>query len=220
MRGHRLIAVLVLSPALALAGCATPEGSPDPVREDFEKGIRNWEKAADVPEDPNRAGENVSWSINVTSERAAIGGYSANFTLDGSQDDGTIWLVRPLQVQEGQAYRANVTVEAWSGSESFNTLAHLVAYVGPEPPEVEEDFPEPGENTTATPDAERGGLREELNKQEGWREYGFGWNVPAEGEKLWAAVGISAVWETEMTYFVDDLEIRLDPIETGSGPDT
>lgn len=191
------------------------------VTEDFEKGIRQWRKGADVPQDPNREGQNVSWSISSSRDEAHGGDYSVNFTLDGSQDDGTIWLVRPLQVTSGQTYRANVSAWAWSASESFNTLAHLVLYLGPERPVLEEDFPPPGENTTGDPDAERGGLREDLNKQEGWREYRFAWQVPPDNNgTLWAAVGISAVWETEMTYYVDDLRIHLDPATSqgdGSG---
>lgn len=215
MPAPRLAAVLVLVPALALAGCATPDrpGGPVTVSEDFEKGIRNWETDADVPEDPNRPGQNVSWNITSSRERAASGDFSVNYTLDGSQDDGTIWLERPLSIQPGQAYRANVTVEAWSFSESFNTLAHLVMYLGPERPTVEEDFPAPGENTREQPNASRGGLREDLNQEEGWRSYGFTWDVPAgETETLWAAVGISVVWETEVTYYVDDLSIELEPV--------
>jgi len=82
------------------------------------------------------------------------------------------------------------------------------------------DFPAPGESSTGDPDATRGGLREELDKQEGWRSYGFEWQIPADHNgTMWAALGISVVWETEVTYFVDDLEIQLDPIETGSDRD-
>lgn len=220
MLAQRAAIVLLLVPALALAGCAAEDtGEVVTVSEDFEKGIRNWEKGADIPQDPNRPGENVSWTIDVSDDRATSGAYSASYTLDGSQDDGTIWLVQSLRVEEGQAYQANVSAMAWSETESSNTLAHLVLYLGPDRPIEEEDFPPPGENTTDEPEAPRGGLREDLNKQEGWREYGFGWTVPEDTNgTLWAAVGISVVWETEIRYFVDDLEIQLDPIDNGSSP--
>jgi hypothetical protein len=220
MTARRALALVVLVPALALAGCTQDPSGERSVTDDFETGIDSWDKAVDIPQDPNRPGENVSWSIESSRDVAQSGDYSANYTLDGSQDDGTIWLVRPLTVEEDQAYAVNVTAEAWSGSESSNTLAHLVLYLGPQRPLAEEDFPAPGETTTGDPDATRGGLREELNKQEGWRSYGFEWQIPADHNgTMWAALGISVVWETEVTYFVDDLEIQLDPIETGSDRD-
>lgn len=204
--------IILLSTALALAGCANTEEGP--VGEDFEKGIRDWEKGADIPQDPNRPGQEVSWSIDASREQAHSGSYSANFTLDGSQDDGTIWLVRPVRVVDGQAYEANVTAMAWSQDESFNTRAHLVMYLGLDRPVAEEDFPPPGNNTRDQPTAPRGGLREALDQQAGWREYNFTWNVPADNnEVVWMAIGISAVWETELTFFVDDLEIRMDPVQ-------
>lgn len=214
---HRAWLAVLLLAASALAGCAGPSepSGPVTVSDDFEKGIRNWQKGADVPQDPNAEGNTtVSWAIEPTSGRAVSGEFSVNFSIDGSQDDGTIWLVRPLKVQAGQAYQANVSALAYSASESFNTLAHFVMYLGTERPIVEEDFPAPGENTTDTPNASRGGLRETLNQQEGWRSYGFGWNVPEDNNgTLWAAFGISAVWETQMDYQVDDLRIELEPLQ-------
>lgn len=217
MLAQRTAILFVLVPALALAGCAASDTEgPVTVSEDFEKGIRTWETGADIPQDPNRPGENVSWNIDVTREQAASGSYSVNYTLDGNQDDGTIWLVRGLQVEANQAYGANVTVSAWSSSASDNTLAHLVAFLGPDRPIEEEDFPASGEVTNRSSATERGGLREPLDQQAGWRAYSFGWTAPPTEEgRLWVAVGISAVWETQLTYFVDDLEIQLEPVGDG-----
>lgn len=205
-----LLAALLAAPALA--GCAGDPGpgTTETVTEGFEDGVKAWTPGSDVPEDPNRPGETVAWNITPSDERARGGDWSALYELDGRQDDGTIWLTRQIRVEPGQAYRANVSAWAYSASESFNTRAHLVVSLAEQPPEAEEDFPEPGNNTTGDPDAERGGLREALDQAEGWREYRFGWTVPSDANRtLHLAVGISAVWETELEFWVDDVTVEL-----------
>jgi hypothetical protein len=211
MRARSLaIAALLLAPALA--GCATDPapGTTETVRDGFEDGIQAWTRGADVPGDPNRGGKPVAWNITPSDERAVEGDWSVRFDLDGSQDDGTIWLTQPLRVEEDQAYRATVSAWAWSPSESANVRAHLAMMLGPDPPQVEEDFPAPGNDTTVEDEVDRGGLREALDRQAGWREYRFGWTVPADANRtLHMAVGISAVWETELGFWVDDLTVEL-----------
>lgn len=208
----RWVLLAALAVAAGLAGCVRDlgPGTTETITDGFEGGIQAWTPGSDVPEDPNRPGRPVAWNITASDERAHVGDWSVEYELDGSQDDGTIWLTRPIQVERDQAYEANVSAWAWSPSESFNTRAYLVMSLANQTPAVEEDFPEPGANTNTTPDAERGGLREVLDRREGWTEYRFGWNVPADANRtLHLAVGISAVWETEMVFYVDDVTVEL-----------
>lgn len=184
-----------------------PDGSPG-LSEDFEQGIAAWGMERDLPDDPNRGGE-VAWNITPTPEEARSGGWSIRFALDGRQDDGTIWVFQDLPMPD-QAYDAEVSYWAWSRSESFNVLAHTVAYLGPDAPRAEGDFPAPGQNS-ATDDLGHGGLREPLDQAEGWMEYTFTWRVPADVDVVHLAIGISAVWETEMSYPVDDVEVMFTP---------
>lgn len=184
----------------------------------FEDGIVVWTKGSDVPDDPNRPGE-VAWNITSSTERARTGDRSVAFQLDGRQDDGTIWIVQPIRVEPDQRYRANVSAWAYSEAESFNTIAHLVMRLGHQAPQAEEDFPPPGENSTGKANATAGGLREALDQQAGWKRYRFTWTVPAsQARTLYMAVGISAVWETEMTYHVDDLSIHLTRLPSRADP--
>lgn len=219
MKRHLLVALLLVA-ASALAGCATDPGpgTTETVETGFEDGLTLWTKNSDVPDDPNRPGKKVAWNITSSTERAHAGERSVNLTLDGSQDDGTIWITRPIGIEQGQRYRANVSVWAWSASESFNTIAHLVVSLGFKAPQAEEDFPPPGENSTGKANATSGGLRADLNQAEGWKRYSFQWTIPAsEARELYAAVGISAVWETQMTYFVDDLTVELTRLASQGG---
>lgn len=194
-----------------LAGCQAPDRSGTVTFGDgFEEGLSGWERGADVPEDPNTGGR-VAWAIERSTRLARSGDASLRYALDGRQDDGTIWVQRPVEVRSGRAYEASVSAAAWSASESFNTLAHLVMYLGPDPPRDEGSFPAPGE-TSSGEVGTVGGLRDPLNQAEGWRTYSFSLTTPElSTDTLYLAVGISVVWETEVVYFVDDVEAMLVP---------
>lgn len=201
---------------LGFAGCLTvptddEDDRPIVVTESFESDLAAWERGGDVPEDPNNPGNPVAWEIERSTLRAASGSASLRLTLDGRQDDGTIWIVRPIDIVSGRAYDASASVAAWSASESFNTIGHLVASLGPRPPDDEASFPRPGENSTGQHWAS-GGLREPLNRTAGWDRYAFSWQTPVFNmDRLYLAIGISAVWETELTYFVDNITVTLVP---------
>jgi hypothetical protein len=107
------------------------------------------------------------------------------------------------------AARVRVSLSLWSESESFNLLRHAVARLGPEPPETKQAFPDAGQNTSALPDGPYDGLREPLHLAEGWREYSFEWNVPADVAQLFVSAGVSVVWETDATHFVDDVRVEF-----------
>lgn len=193
----------------ALAGCATGY-SESRFDGGFEDGLGNWTTGAHIgPEVPL---EEFDWSIDVTDERAATGSRSLRVRNEGDYDDGTCWASHPIPVEPGRAYTASVTATFWSESESFNTLRNAVMRLGPEPPEAEEDFPDPGQNTTPLGVTPYGGLREPLHLAEGWREYSFEWTTPELGtDTLHVAVGTTVVWETEMTHYVDDVTVELTP---------
>ena len=188
---------------------STPEPGPTPVagaggfEEGFEGSLDGWQQGADVPDDPARPGQPVAWSIEVSSDQAAEGQSSARLTLDGKQDDGTIWLARPFSVAPGELARVYVSFELWSASESFNTLANVAAYAGAQPPAAEEDFD----------------LSQVANVAEGWVTYDYTFEVRGSAEgQAWVSVGISAVWETEMTYYLDNVRVDLGTAEAGTLP--
>jgi len=191
--------------ALLLARCGGGGGGgggdppPDPpadFADGFESGISAWEKGFDLPLDPNRPGEVVEWSIEPTTERASEGVASARFTLDGTQDDGTIWLVRSFPVTPNAVHDVVLELDLWSDTESFNTVAMVAAYAGAVEPALEADF-----DTTQA-----------ANLVAGWRTYSYEVSVPVGADGLlWIAVGISAVWETVMSYDLDDVRVTVDP---------
>jgi len=182
--------------ALAIPACSGLWWPELVVMEGFERGLEDWTAGADVPEDPDNPGQPVAWSITQSDAQACSGDYSAEFYLDGRQDEGTIWLARSFRVEQAGRYRVTVLLDLWSESESFNTIAKVAFYAGPAEPAAETDF-----DTTRA-----------ANQSAGWRIYTFTGDVTAgEDRTVWVAFGISAAWETEMTYYIDNVLVMLRP---------
>jgi hypothetical protein len=158
----------------------------------FEDGFERWEAGSDVPEDPNRMGEPVDWQVVIEGNISFSGDRSVLLYIDGRQDDGTIWIQRQFTF-ETEIRNANVKFQFWSESESFNTLAAVVGYVGNTTPEVEDDFQVLGS----------------ANEAEGWKSYSFASEIDDSGN-VYVAIGISVRWETQMTYYIDDVSIVID----------
>ncbi len=202
-------ALVGVGSAAGLAGCVGRVRE-QAFYEGFEDGLGDWETGAAIG--PEVDVEEFEWSVEVSGEVASEGERSLRIFNEGDYDDGTTWAVHSLAVEPGRAYVAEVSAPIWSESESFNTLRHAVMRLGPEPPETEEDFPQPGVNTSALGETPYGGLREPLWLAEGWREYAFEWRTPElPTDTLYVAVGTSVIWEGDATHFVDDLSVELRP---------
>jgi len=194
--------------ATAVAGCLGDSRGPT-FEEGFEDGLGEWGRDAAIG--PEVDLPDFEWRIEVSGEQAHDGERSLSIFNEGDYDDGTCWAVRPISVDPGR-YTATVTVEFWSESESFNTLRDAVVRLGPEPPQAEADFPNPGVNTTAFGQTPYGGLREPLWLADGWRAYQFEWTTPAlSTDTLYLAVGTSVIWEADATHYVDAISVELSP---------
>ena len=199
--------------AVGAAGCLGESGGPA-FTEGFEDGLGEWETDAAIGPEVDIA--DFEWAIDVSGEQAAEGERSLRIVNEGDHDDGTCWAVHPVSVESGQAYTATVTAEFWSESESFNSIRDAVMRLGPEPPETEQDFPRPQQNTTGQGETSYGGLREPLWLAEGWRTYEFEWTTPElPTETLWLALGTSVIWESVATHYVDAVTVDLAQRESG-----
>ncbi len=204
----QLAAVLLTALVTGCITSSTTRGLDVDFADGFEAGFGQWAPRSDVPEDPNQPGERVNWTIHADDGRARNGTTALNFTLDGRQDDGTIWVVRGFPVASGRTYTVAASVWFFSESESFNTIAHVVLSVSDHEPTGEDSFPTPGT------DPEAPALREPLNQAAGWVEYRVeGTVADSDDGVVHVAFGISAVWETEMTYHADDVVVTLRPLE-------
>ncbi len=81
----------------------------------------------------------------------------------------------------------------------FNNLASVVGYIGPKEPRAERDF------QLLAPVVEVGE----------WDLLSFSFSVPPNRpESVWVAVGFTVTWESEQTYYIDDVVVEV----SGSQP--
>lgn len=149
---------------------------------DFEDGLSHWTVGTDLPDDPNNPGQKVAAEATTTTAQAANGQHALELYIDGSQDDGTIWVQQAADLSTVDS----LSVEVYSEQESFNTITKLAVYTGPAPEDglSEGDF----DTSRAT------------ETHEGWD--GFEYEVDHDGQGI-VAVGISVVWETEVVRYLD-----------------
>jgi hypothetical protein len=174
---------------LCLLGAAQGETIAE---ENFEEDLRAWTVGADLPEDPNNPGQKVAWEAGVSDERAYAGRQSLRLYIDGRQDDGTVWIERPVRVEPDA--RVEVSFRFWSPfGGTFNNLAYVVGYIGPRPPSREDDL-------------ERLAPVTEVGE---WDLLSLkGTAGSSQADSVWVAVGFSVVWESEQTYFIDEVTVR------------
>jgi hypothetical protein len=198
---HKWLAIFsLLGVAAWLGGCygsgpTSPGGLPVIFYEEFESGLGLWKQGNDLPDDPNRPDQKVEWRIETSAREVQSGSYSAEFYLDGRQDDGTIWLTRRFSVPAEKGVSVHLYFYLWSEDESSaNRLADVVAYAGTQSPTVEADFSD----------------RQAANQKKGWVRYHYQMTVPKHDGTIWVAFGISATWETQLTYYIDSLKIEIE----------
>ncbi len=162
--------------------------------EGFEQDFGGWEWDADVPPDPNNPGSLVDWNVSRVTSPVKSGQYSVELYLDGRQDDGTVWIEKQFSVKKDSQIQVKVSFEFYSETESFNVIADVVGFAGTSNPEVEADFTDLGQ----------------ANEVAGWKRYTHTATVnTGQSEEVWVAVGITALWETEMTYNLDDIKVTI-----------
>jgi hypothetical protein len=192
-----------------VAGCTDPRDGPD-FTESFEDGLGEWEPRAAIG--PEVDIEESAWEVDLSAAEAADGERSLRVWNEGDYDDGVTWASHPISIEPGRAYRITATGQFWSESESFNTIRHAVMRLGPDPAEIESDFPQLGVNSTDFGRTPYGGLREPLWLADGWREYSFEWTTPElSTDTLHFAVGTAVIWEADATHYVDDLSVVVEP---------
>jgi len=160
----------------------------------FEEGFGDWVSDADVPLDPNNPGQPVEWHISLVSNVSHSGRNSLRLFIDGSQDDGTIWVEKGTDIPKNSLIHVMLSFWFYSAQQSDAVIAVVCAYANVANPEVEADF------TVLGP----------ANEVAGWKEYAIMANLyTGSSDRLWVAVGISVRWETHMTYYIDDIEIQI-----------
>ena len=153
----------------------------------FESTLEGWTVGKDLPEDPNGSGEPVDSEVKVTTQEAADGENGLHIFLDGSADDGTIWVQQEADLSEVSTLK----VDGYSQQKSFNEILQVSAYTGPVPEDglVERQFDRSNQ----------------LSDHEGWKTYEY--DIDHDGQGL-VAVGFNIVWETGAVGILDNVRLE------------
>ena len=112
-----------------------------------------------------------------------------NFTANGQCDDGTVWIVREIPLLEG-SWDIELEFYFWSRGSDVNNW-QVIAYIGLDRPEFEEDFTIIG----------YAGI-------EGWSPYNYNETLVVEEQTTgWVALGYDIVYETWRTHYFDSVTI-------------
>jgi len=193
---RRFCGILIAVIVFAIFGVWYFYPKPYVIKESFEDGFGEWSSDADVPLDPNNSGHFVEWHVKRATKVSYSGQYSIEFFIDGRQDEGTVWIERKINVKKNTEVRVKLSLYLYSERESFNAIAGVCAYINVSDPESESDFAD--------------GRLGQANQVAGWKRYEYTATVNSGSNgELWVAVGITVLWETPMTYYVDDVEVEI-----------
>ncbi|MFQ5636741.1 MAG: CARDB domain-containing protein [bacterium] len=162
--------------------------------DDFEEDAFNWTPDFDVPVDNNALEDQpVSWSITAQEGVSYHGAKSVFMFLDGTQDDGTIWIERAFPVEP----YSNVTISTeFFVNDPFVGIQQwaIVAYAGVYNPEVEVVFSEC--QTVPVHDA--------------WKRCIYTKEIfTRSASAIWLALGIWARWEVKATFYFDRVSVTI-----------
>ena len=183
----------------------------------FEDNMEGWESDAAMPQglctrlpliypecftNPTPPAVDKMAAIRRTAERAFDGTHSVKFTLDGTSDEGTAWILRSFPAAAARRYRVAlqfyVTGAPWPN----------IAYAGPSRPRAstlaqgppQTDFLVVGGQCVQT-------------TVPGWFQCSYLTEVTTDASGLiWAGIGIWADYEVGATFYLDDVSVTINPV--------
>lgn len=190
---RRLATLSVLIAACVIL--ATPASAAETSRFfGFENNLQGWTRDhfIDCEHDPEPC--TFDWRISRSTQQAKGGSTSLKAYLDGTNDDGTIWLERRFDIGANADATVELSFWLWSeGQSDFNTWP-VVAFVGRRNPDTESDFKIVGQT----------------DQKAGWKRYELTRQVSAgPSGRVWVAFGFGATWETPRTYFLDSARVTV-----------
>jgi len=179
---------------------------PTPINEyneSFEKDMGGWLLDHHLHcEQDSPPCSSLIWNISRSTNKSFEGDYSLKYYMDGTHDDGVIWVEKDFDLKPDTNYDLNITFNLWSDVEKEIGRWTIVSYFGNVNPEIEEDFSSVGWTL----------------EKAGWKEYSYKKNVRSDDAgKIWAAFGVSAVFETWRTHYLDYVTISINESKDSSG---
>lgn len=177
------------------------------VEDYFHNDIDGWEVGRDLPEGTD--GEPIDSHVTHTNRGSASGywGGCVEFGLEGSQDDGTIWLQQPIDVDPNTTYDVTLEFAGYNKQQSYNKIVAGHAILTNDKVQVEDDLR--GRNSSNAVHVE--GDVHQADDQ--WLYYDTAGEFDSDGSSTaWLAFGVDLFWESDYwSNRFDDVSVELTP---------
>jgi len=148
----------------------------------FETALEGWTVGRDLPDDPNERAGKVATEVGVSTRLSSDKTQSLRLFIDGSQDDGTVWVQQRVDLSS----HSTLSIDIYNDEESFNRITQPAIYTGPEKELEEKDFDRSNS----------------IEDHSGWKTYEY--DVEHGGVGL-LAVGMNVIWETGVRHYFDNV---------------
>jgi hypothetical protein len=163
----------------------------------FEHDMEGWSaKGTDLDNPP------VEWSIQRSQEIARDGHTAIKYYLSNVNDAGKIWIERPFDVKPDSLYQVNVRYSFASADCGDINLWTIITGVVPEAPQSRDDliYQKDTGNGSTGPGYE-------------WLDKSYDFTIQSNSSgKLYVIIGIWGTWETDRTYYVDEVQVSFTEI--------
>jgi hypothetical protein len=149
-----------------------------------------------------RSAGHIDWSVEPSIQLARSGQWSVKYFMENLNDAGKIWIERPFQVEAGGRYSVEVRYEFATRDFGSVNLFQIITGVLPESPQETDDLIPTFQDQTGNGHDTDVGFR--------WINKAYDFTVTAgEDGTLHVLIGVWGTWETQRTYYVDDVRITL-----------
>jgi len=170
--------------------------------ESFEQGFGEWVIDNDVPGHmvPDSGYVQMDWAVGRIDTNAYDGEWSLQFFINGTMDDGTVWIERTIPVMPNTWCSVEVDFHV-VGAPSEVTDGYIAVVLDTLDPEMEGDME---------------GMAIEMPAS--WQTHIYQRTIyTGERDVIWIAVGFSVTWETPAFYkFLDAIKISYLSLSSSS----
>jgi hypothetical protein len=153
--------------------------------ESFERDFGGWQPRSD--------GIPPKWSVTRSTDLPFDGQWGLRYDIDGSRDDGTVWVQRRFPVPPG-ARTVEIRYWMWSEMEAIAGNWKIMGFAGARDPKTEFDFTKIGDT----------------NLWRGWRQLSYSWRLPNDVTNyVVVALGLSVIWEVNRTDYFDLITVSI-----------
>lgn len=170
--------------------------------DDFTWGLYGWEKGADL-------NEGIEGTVEHSTEKTASGWWNGcvETFIEGNDDDGTVWLETPVDVEPYTTYDVEISVSGYNYMDSYQVLTNTHATLDSEPIETEDDIRNMNDEDNVV--HLKGDLR---SADERWQTYTeTGTYESRDNTTAHFAFGTNLIYELDQTDYLDDVSLRMVP---------